>query len=95
MKGVNMKRNMFDPNYLYKHKLNTDIAFQVTSIGFTDDSQLISVRWFNIVNPDKIFYIDTQHSITVPDFYSHDWMKYAVLNENNDWRVIYSEATLY
>jgi hypothetical protein len=90
-----MKRNMFDPNYLYKHKLNKDTAFQITSIGFTDDSQLISVKWFNIVDPDNIKYIESQHGIVIPDHHSHDWMKYAILNESNEWRVIYNEATLY
>lgn len=90
-----MKRNMFDPDYLYKHKSNTDVAFQVTSIGFTSDSQLLSVRWFNIVNTDNIFYIDAQHNITVPDYYSNDWIKFAVINNDHKWRIIRSEATLY
>lgn len=89
-----MKRNMFDYNYLYKHINNTDVAFQVTSIGFTGYSQLISVRWFNIVNPENIQMIDTQHSISVLDEDSHNWIKYAVLTENNDWKVVYREATL-
>lgn len=89
-----MKRNMFDYNYLYKHINNTDVAFQVTSIGFTGYSQLISVRWFNIVNPENIQMIDTQHGISVLDEDSHNWIKYAVLTENNDWKVVYREATL-
>jgi 2-hydroxy-3-keto-5-methylthiopentenyl-1-phosphate phosphatase len=89
-----MNRNMFDPNYLYKHINNTDVAFQVMSIGFTGYSQLISVRWFNIVNPDEIKFIDTQHSITVLDEDSHNWIKYAVLNEDKQWKVVYREATL-
>ena len=90
-----MKRNMFDPDYLYKHINNTDIAFQVTSIGFTDSSQLISVKWFNIVNPNNIFMIDIQNGITVMDEQSHKWMRYARLNDKNNWEVIYSEASLY
>lgn len=89
-----MKRNMFDYGHLYKHINNTDVAFQVTSIGFTGYSQLISVRWFNIVNPENIQMIDTQHGISVLDEDSHNWIKYAVLTENNDWKVVYREATL-
>lgn len=89
------KRNMFDPNYLYKHRNNTDVAFQVTSIGFTGYSQLISVRWFNIVNPDNIYLIDVQHGITVHDDQSHDWIRFAFLTEHNEWKVVSHEATLY
>jgi hypothetical protein len=90
-----MKRNMFDPDYLYKHINNSDIAFQVTSIGFTDSSQLISVRWFNIVNPDNIFLIDTQQGLTVPDEQSHQWIRFAKLNDEKEWEVVYREATFY
>lgn len=89
-----MNRNMFDYDYLYKHINNTDVAFQVTSIGFTGYSQLISVRWFNIVNPDNIYLIDTQHGIAVLDEHSHNWVRYAKLNENKNWEVVYREATL-
>lgn len=92
---MNNKRNMFDPNYLYKHINNTDVAFQVTLIGFNDYSQFISVRWFNIVNPDNIFLIDTQQGITVPDEDSHKWIRFAVLTERNEWKVVSHEATLY
>lgn len=90
-----MNRNMFDPNYLYKHIDNTDIAFQVMSIGFTGYSQLISVRWFNIVNPDNIYLIDTQHGITVLDEDSHKWIRFAKLDENKNWEVVYREASIY
>lgn len=89
-----MNRNLFDPDYLYKHINNTDVAFQVTSIGFNGYSQLISVKWYNVVNPDNIYLIDAEHSITVLDEQSHDWVRYAKLNEKN-WEVVYREATLY
>jgi hypothetical protein len=83
----NSKRNKFDFNCLYKHKNNTDIAFQVTALGSTSYSQILSVRWFNIVNPDNIFLIDYQDSIVVIDEQSHDWVPYAFLNEHNEWKV--------
>jgi hypothetical protein len=81
------KRNKFDFNRLYKHKNNTDIAFQLTATGCNGYSQLISVRWFNIVNPDNIHLIEYQDSVTVLDEQSHDWVEYAFLNEHNEWKV--------
>lgn len=91
---MNSKRNTFDHNYLYKHTNNSDIAFQVITLGFTEYSQVISVRWFNIVNPDKIELIDSQDNITVPDELSHNWIRFAFLTEHNEWKVVYREATL-
>lgn len=44
---------------LYKHNLNTDVAFSVIKQFTKPNGDIkLKVKWFNIVNPDNIFPID-------------------------------------
>lgn len=46
------------PNTLYKHKNNTDVAFSPISVRQQDKSLLLFGRWYNIVNPTNVFFIE-------------------------------------
>ncbi len=56
---------------LYKHKFNTDVAFS-EQYRYTDYNKKIiklKVRWFNIVNPKNIYFIDNDYI----QIKSEDW----------------------
>jgi len=81
---------VFLPEILYKHKNNTDVAFDVIGGRLTNSAiQTIKVRWWNITNPENIFYIDTQETVSVPHEKSFDWLEYGKLDDKRSkWEVI-------
>jgi len=46
------------PNTLYKHINNTDVGFVPVSVTRRKSDLILFGRWYNIVNPTNVFFID-------------------------------------
>lgn len=65
---MNVLRNIHNTLNLLRHDNNTDVAIETVSATQLPNGDLdCYVNWFNIVNPDNIFYIDSEHIIIKKD----------------------------
>lgn len=71
----NSSDNYITPHKVYKHDANTDIAFHVLSVGFTDEKLICDGYWLNIVNEPKTIARDT---IVIENADIQNWKEYIV-----------------
>jgi 2-hydroxy-3-keto-5-methylthiopentenyl-1-phosphate phosphatase len=75
MIASNSSDNYITPHKVYKHINNTDIAFYVLSVGFTDDKLLCDGYWLNVVNkPETI----NRDNIVIHNDDIQNWKEYIV-----------------
>lgn len=46
---------------LYKHKNNTDVAFEPVESTWNDDGCFLTIRWWNITNPESWKFVATDN----------------------------------
>lgn len=49
---------LFRTDCIYKHELNTDVAFQVRKQFSLPNKVKLRITWYNIVNPKNIYRIE-------------------------------------
>ena len=62
-----INENYIVPHCIYKHKNNTDVAFYVVSVGFTDSEVICDGYWMNVVNAKRFYAIDRENIIIKSD----------------------------
>lgn len=66
---------------LYKHSNNTDVAILVLRSRKWANGTELKVQWWNIVNPNNIFYTGEQEVIVIPEEQLSNWKPYDHRND--------------
>lgn len=67
---------------LYKHRNNTDVAFQIVKSFYVPEKRLykFTVRWWNIVKSHPPYDMGCQEKLEIPaNVWRADWLPYEPL----------------
>lgn len=70
---TNSSDKYITPHKTYQHINNTDVAFHVTSVGFTDEKLICGGYWLRVVSKPEIIAVD---NIVIENDDISNWKEY-------------------